>query len=65
MLGKIEGNGRRRWQRMKWSDSITDSREMTLSKFWEILEDTGRVLCGGQRGLVCCIPWGLKESDTT
>ena len=50
---------------MKWSDNITDSMEMNLSKFWEILEDTDSILCGGQRSLVCCIPWGLKESDTT
>ena len=34
-------SGKRRsgWQRMKWSDSITDSMNMNLSKFWEIVED--------------------------
>ena len=32
MLGKIEGKGRRRWQRMRWLDSITDSMDMNLGK---------------------------------
>ena len=41
MLGKIEGKGRRRWQRMRWLDSITDSMDMNLYKFQEIVEDWG------------------------
>ena len=32
MLGKIEGKGRRGWQRMRWLDSITDSMDMNLGK---------------------------------
>ena len=32
MLGKIEGKRRRRWQRMKWSDSNSKSMDMNLSK---------------------------------
>ena len=33
MLGKIEGRRRRRRQRMRWLDDITDSMDMSLSKF--------------------------------
>ena len=40
MLGKIEGR-RRWWQRMRWSDSITDSIDMNPSKFQAIVEDRG------------------------
>ena len=39
MLGKIEGRRRRGRQRMKWLDGITDSMDMTLSKFREIVKD--------------------------
>ena len=39
MLGKIEGKRRRGWQRMRWLDSITDSRDMNLSKLWEIVKE--------------------------
>ena len=39
MLGKIEGRRKRGHQRMRWSESITDSMDMNLSKLWEMVED--------------------------
>ena len=39
-------------------DGITDSMDMSLNKFRELVGD-------GQGGLACCNSWGHKESDTT
>ena len=39
MLGKIEGRRRRRRQRMRLLDSITDLMDMSFSKFWEVAMD--------------------------
>ena len=54
MLGKTEGRRRRGWQNL---DGITNWMDMSLSKLW--------VVCGRQRSLVCCSPWGWNESNTT
>ena len=57
MLGKIEGRRRRRRQRMRWLDGITDSMDMGLGGLWELVM--------GQGGLACCGSWGHKELDMT
>ena len=58
ILGNIEGRRRRGRQRMNWLDGITDLMDVSLSKLQELLMDR-------EGGLVCCIPWGRKESDMT
>ena len=53
MLGKIEGRRRRRQQRKRWLDGITNSMDMSLSKLQGI----------GKPGMLQSM--GLKESDST
>ena len=38
MLGKIEGRSRRGQQRMRWLDGLIDSKNMSLSKSWELVK---------------------------
>ena len=39
ILGKIEGKGRRGWQRMRWLYGITDSMNMNINKLQEVVKD--------------------------
>ena len=50
LLGKIEGKRRRRWLRMRWLDSITDSTDMNLSKRQEVMKDSSAG-CATVRGV--------------
>ena len=56
MLGQIEGRRKRGRQRMRWWNVITDSKDISLSKLWEIVKDR-EVWCAAAHGVTKSWTW--------
>ena len=65
MLGGIGDRRKKGRQRMRQSDGITNTMDMSLNKLQKLVMDREAWHAVVQGSLACCGSWGRKESDTT